>query len=437
MKPEDEQAVNQSSAARKHLAMALKFLIPVVLIAAAALYAIYMVKTSPKSQRRPPERQARLVEVVTVERADVPVTIAAMGTVIPARCVELKPQVVGKIIETDTELIPGGIFAEGRMLMKIEPDDYELAVRQRESEYVTAQSTLKLEHGNQAVAEQEYKLLEDVVSENDKEFVLRKPQLAVAQSTVQTAEARLQQAKLDLERTNITAPFNAAVKTKNVEIGAMVSPSTTVVTLTGTDEYWIDARVKLDELKWIRIPSHNGNKGSAVRVYNSAAWGEEEYRVGEVLRLCPELEEEGRMAKLLISVKDPLLLDEHEAHKRALLLDSYVRVEIEGATIESAFAIDATLKRDNDSIWIFADDGTLEIRPINVLYRDNNHVVIVDGISDGERIVKTDIAAPVNGMPLALYPEDTAEVQPRAKFELSVSKEADTPTAEPSGARTQ
>ena len=388
----------------KHRVLILRVILPLLIIIAGGLYAVYLLKTSPKSKRQPPLRQARLVEVVSIEPSDVPIKINAMGTVIAAQEVDLKSQVSGKIMELSPELIRGGIFVKNQMLMKIEPDDYELLVEQRESDVVAAETNLKLEYGNQAVAEQEYKLLEGVVSENDKELVLRKPQLISSLSSLQAAKARLQQAKIDLERTNIVAPFNSIVKNKYIDLGAMVSQSTTLVTLTGTDEYWVEVMVPVNQLKWIEVPRQNNDAGSAARIYNSSAWGNGTYRTGSVIRLSPDIETRGQMAKLLVSVKDPLSLNTKKVDNE-LLLGSYVRVEIQGETVKSAHVLDRGLLHDGDNIWLLTADNTLDIKPVDVIYRGENEVVIYDGISSSDKIITTDLAAPVEGMLLRLRTE--------------------------------
>ena len=388
----------------KHRVLILRVILPLLIIIAGGLYAVYLLKTSPKSKRQPPLRQARLVEVVSIEPSDVPIKINAMGTVIAAQEVDLKSQVSGKIMELSPELIRGGIFEKNQMLMKIEPDDYELLVEQRESDVVAAETNLKLEYGNQAVAEQEYKLLEGVVSENDKELVLRKPQLISSLSSLQAAKARLQQAKIDLERTNIVAPFNSIVKNKYIDLGAMVSQSTTLVTLTGTDEYWVEVMVPVNQLKWIEVPRQNNDAGSAARIYNSSAWGNGTYRTGSVIRLSPDIETRGQMAKLLVSVKDPLSLNTKKVDNE-LLLGSYVRVEIQGETVKSAHVLDRGLLHDGDNIWLLTADNTLDIKPVDVIYRGENEVVIYDGISSSDKIITTDLAAPVEGMLLRLRTE--------------------------------
>ncbi|MCK4512908.1 efflux RND transporter periplasmic adaptor subunit, partial [bacterium] len=85
--------------------------------------------TGPKAPRRQPQRQARLVEVTTLEVADAQVTIEALGTVKSSSDVRLQAQVGGQVIYVSPRLIPGGRFAEGDTLLRIDPREYEFAVR--------------------------------------------------------------------------------------------------------------------------------------------------------------------------------------------------------------------------------------------------------------------------------------------------------------------
>ena len=96
-----------------------KLVMPAVIVAAGVVFASHMIKNKPKSQRQRPAQLARLVEVIPVERQDVPVTIEARGLVVPAREVELKSQVAGKIIEMNPKIIPGGLLQKDQNLIRI------------------------------------------------------------------------------------------------------------------------------------------------------------------------------------------------------------------------------------------------------------------------------------------------------------------------------
>ena len=137
-----------------------------------------------------------------------------------------------------------------------------------------------------------------------------------------------------------------------------------------------------------------------MKIYNTAAWGKDAYRVGRVIRLRPDIEARGRMAKVLVCVKDPLGLK--DCSNNLLLLDSYVRAEIEGVVVKSVFMLDRSLLRNDDQVWVFAKDKSLRIQNVKVLYRGENYVLVSNGISSGDKIVTTDISAPVEGMALRL-----------------------------------
>lgn len=384
---------------RSLTALALKIVLPVVIVALAVGFYKHQMDTRPKAQRRPPEREARLVAVQTAQTTEARATIPAMGTVSPARRITLSPEVTGVITRIDPAVVPGGLVKAGQVLYEIDSRDYEAIVKQRESEVAAAQLQLKLESGSQAVAQQEYELLEEMIREEEKELVLRQPQLESARQALAAAQASLDKARLDVERCSIRAPFNAVINAKHADLGARVSPTSSLAELTGTDEFWVDVLVPVNQLGWIQVPTHNGQARSPVRIYSPAAWGSQAYREGHIIRLQSELEEQGRMARLLAAVPDPLHLQGHDSLP-PLLIGSYVRVEILGGQITGVIALPREHLRDGSRVWIMNEQNKLEIRPVEIRFRNRETVFVSEGIRDGERIVTSNLATPVEGMPL-------------------------------------
>jgi RND family efflux transporter MFP subunit len=323
-----------------------------------------------------------------------------MGTVIPAEEVTLTPQVSGQIVSLSPSVVPGGLVKTDDVLLEIDARDYEYAIQQCNQAMARAQLDLKLERGNQAVARAEYNLLDDMVSEQDRELVLREPHLKQVQAAWEASKAALAQAELNRDRCRIKAPFNGIIREKRVDRGATVSPATQLLTLTGTDAYWIEVVVRADELKWIQLPDDKDRDGSLVRVFDKSQWGSDVYREGTVIRLLPDLETDGRMARLLVCVRDPLSLNSGDLP--LLLIGSYVRVEIRGKTIPTVIPVARDHQRNGDVVWIMNSENGLEIRPVEIVFRDKLIVYVRHGLEPGERIVVTDIEAPVENMPLCL-----------------------------------
>ncbi len=407
MATEDMTVKNESDAPscgamRWSLRFLFKVVLPLACIAVAVFIAMVLIKTGKKAERKKPPQQARLVTVETVKRQTLPTTVSATGTVIAAREITLTPEVAGRITSIAAEVIPGGLIQKNQPLVGIDQRDYETIVKQQESNLANAQLALKLEEGNQAVAAQEYQMLGQIVDDSEKDLVLRKPHLAQSQANLASSQAALEKAKLDVKRCTVTAPFNAVIRDKNVDLGARVSQSSSLLSLIGTDEFWIEVKAPVDQLKWLTIPQNNGTTGSAVKIYNPSVWGDDVCRQGNVIRLLGQLEEKGRRAQLLVSVKDPLCLDCEPGALPRLLIDSYVAVEIEGKALESVIAIKRDWLHDGQYVWVMDAQGKLDIRTVQTVFRNTDIIYISSGLEDGEQVVTSDISAPVVGMQLRL-----------------------------------
>ena len=386
------------SAVWKWLGRLFRLCIAIVVIGGSATISYLWVTNPPVTQRRPRGPEAVLVEVMPIEVSRQQITVRAMGTVLPATQIQLAARVNGQIVETDSNFIPGGRFARGQKIMQIDPKDYELVIKQQTGNLVKAQSEVRQEMGQQSVAQREYELLLDTVVEEDTDLVLRQPQLATKEAAVEIAQATLDKAQLDLERTSITAPFNAVVHERKVELGSYVTPGSSLATLVGTDEFWIEVSIPVDELKWIDFPDSENDTGSPVRVFNPAAWGEGVYRSGHVKQLLPALESKGRMARVLVTVAKPL--DQEEGAEPSLLLDSFVRVEIEGLYLDDVVQVARTVLQSGDNLWIMLPDNTLDIRPVTVIWGTSDVVFVQEGLKTGDRLVVSDLATPIPGLKL-------------------------------------
>jgi multidrug efflux pump subunit AcrA (membrane-fusion protein) len=215
----------------------------VTALAVGAAVAVALIETSPDIQRKPPEREARLIEVDTVRFSSQNTVVHAMGTVVPAQEVVLQPRVAGEVLAVSHELEPGGRLQKGATLLQIDPSNYELAVRQRESDVAQAESELAIELGSQSIAKHEYELLGETIRDEDRALVLREPQLKKVKASLEMAKAALEQAQINLQRTSFKVPFNATVRSREVNLGTQVNTSTPLVTLTGSDVYWTEVTV--------------------------------------------------------------------------------------------------------------------------------------------------------------------------------------------------
>ena len=387
-------------------------LLPVAILALSLTLAAWLLGSGPTAERQPRPRQARLVEVTPVAVSSERASVAAMGVVVAAREIAIEPEVMGRVVEVSPEFAPGGRFAQGEVMLRVDPRDYELALRQRESDLARARATLQLEEGNQSIARREFEILGESIRDEDRDLVLRKPQLDSVRAEVAAAEAALAEARLHLARATVRAPFDALVRARSVELGARIAPGTPVATLVATDTYWVELALPVSQLRFVALPRATGEPGAAVRLFDASAWGAGAERTGRVVRLLGDLEPEGRMARLLVEVSDPLAMLPENAGLPTLLVGAYVRAEIEGAALDGVVALDRALLRDGDRVWVMNDQGELEIRAVEIAFRGSERVLVSAGLAAGERIVRSDLSAPVEGMPLRTG-DEPAKPEPR------------------------
>jgi multidrug efflux pump subunit AcrA (membrane-fusion protein) len=413
-----------------------------LVVAVTAAISVYWMMNRPKANRRPPKPRSVRVTVKAVSPQAETVVVSAMGTVVPAREIQLAARVGGEIIDVHPNFVPGGRFKVGGTLVQVDPKDYDLAISRREAELKKAEADveqrtgdmiqrktavtradtdLAIEMGQQEVSKREYELLAQDLGGAGKALVLREPQLQAAkascasaraalkagegavkaaQATQAAAEVALEGAKLDRVRTTVKAPFNATVKERMVNKGSQISTGSMLGSLVGADRYWVQVLVPLSQLKWVRVPGTNSDTGSTVRVYQEAVWGPGVSRSGTVERLMADLEPQGRMARLLVAIDDPLGLKLAPEMRLPLVLGTYVRVEIIGRELPNIVRLDRTALRDGSRVWVMGKDGKLEIRDVTIAWSGARHVCVSEGLNDGDKVVTSDLGAPVPGMAL-------------------------------------
>ncbi|MBU1002983.1 MAG: efflux RND transporter periplasmic adaptor subunit [Proteobacteria bacterium] len=379
--------------------------LPLLLLAVGAAAAFLLLSTKPSAGRaRTSGDGPLLVQTQAVQAEDKAVTIMVMGTVSAAREIELRSRVAGHIQELSASFTPGGLLRAGQLALSLDDIDYRLAARQAENAVARTRADLDLEMGQQRVARAQLDMLPQSSSEalDEASLALREPQLVQARADLDDAEANLAQARLDLERTRVKSPFNALVTQRSVNLGSDISTTDTLGTLVGTDEYWVEAVVPVDQLRWINF-STDKQAGSPAEIFSRSRPNP---RQGQVLHRIGALVESSRMARVLISIPDPLGLKDDD---QPLVLNEYVSVRITGPTINGVVSLPREALREGTLVWVATGD-TLDIRPVTVAWSDSDTIHITSGLTPGERVITTDIASPVQGMSLRVQGKEDENV---------------------------
>jgi RND family efflux transporter MFP subunit len=289
-------------------------------------------------------------------------------------------------------------------MLQIDPADYEAALLQRRSELLQASADLELELGRQDLAKKDYEQLEGTISSEYKTLVLREPQLNTARARVEAAQAAVRRAELDLERTRIHAPFAAHILSREANVGSQVRPGDPLGQLVGVESYWVEATVPVSDLRWIDFPQGSEIAGSDGRVRNRSGWPEGTFRSARVHSLIGALEAQTRLARVLLTVADPLAHEPESAGLPPLMVGSFVEARIEGRPIENVIRMDRDYLRQNDTVWV-NEDGQLRIREVEIAFRDQDYAYITAGLGENDLVVTTSLSTVVEGAGLRLEGE--------------------------------
>jgi len=374
----------------------------ILLTAAVITWVIY--QTEPRAKRSGAvKKTAMLVDVVKPEYGNFSPVISSTAVVKPSRRVKLAPLVSGTVIHMSGNFVPGGFVRKNEVLLKIDPADYRNILAQKKSDLSQAQAELEIELGRQKVARKDYQILAESLTDDQEALILRKPQLNSARARVKAAESAVNQAELDLLRTVIRAPFDSHILSRDVNLGSRVSRNELLGDIVGIDTYWVEATVPVSKLRWLKFPGTSVNTGSGVTIRHRTAWRENESREGNLFRLIGSLDPGTRLARVLITVKDPL--SRHRASSTPdLIIGSFVEARIQGEVIPDVVRLKREYIRKGETVWVYAD-RELKIRQVTILLKDETHAYIASGVMRDDLVVTTNLSTVVEGARLRLESE--------------------------------
>jgi len=375
----------------------------VLLLLIGFIISRYLLKTRPQAKRKAPKRMEALVKVVKVMPTAENMRIEAPGRVVAARQITLKARVSGQVIYIHPDFIPGGVIKKGEVLLQLDDTDYQLELRRKEDALALAEADLRIEEGSQMVALKEWELitsLSDDIDTSSRDLALRKPHLIKAKAKIASAKTALERARVDLARTVIKAPFNLVVRAENVDLGLQVTPVSTLATLAATDIFWAEISLPVTKLAWFDMPEKQGKGKSGksktivlLHILNQPSL------TGKIITLTPDLDKDGLMARLLVAITDPLGLQKKHP---PVLLGSFVTAEIIGRKLQNVYRIPRAALKENDLLLIADKDDRLVAKPVTVAYYGVNSVLVDSGLNPGDRLIISNLAAPINGMALKI-----------------------------------
>ena len=403
-----------------------------VVILAALIIAAVLVILRPKAERRVVEDKGRLVEVFAARSEKVQMVIEAYGTVQPREELLLVAEVRGQIVATDPTFEEGNFITRGTRLIQIDPRTYELDVQRRnvqikqaqaeikrlEQEVLNLQARIKIAKSDVALAKNEYFRLKKLIDRKvvaqstldkteqqylaslerlqalENQLALTGPQKEQLLAQRDMAKVMFETAKLDLERSAIIAPFDGWVLAKTIEVGQHVTIGQSMGKIYSTGELEIEVRIPVKDFKWLPAEINGGARIEADVIFENQ--GAQMVWNGQVTRVKAEMDNRTRTLPVVIEV-DTFSDSGENSNALRLRPGMFVTAKIKGKEVNKAFVLPRHVVYPGDRIYTVEGDR-LKIKSVDILRAFKDSVIVSQGLSDGERIIKTPLPDVTDGM---------------------------------------
>jgi RND family efflux transporter MFP subunit len=320
----------------------------------------------------------RNISVVTLQPANVPDLVEAVGTVRAAQSSDLASQMMGNIVEIRVH--EGDHVQRGQVLAVIDESQPRAAVDRATAANIAAQQQLVAADSDLALAEstlKRYQNLYEKKSVSPQEFdeVKARQQAArarrdMAQAGQGQAQAALAEARTSLDYTRIRAPFDGVIAEKKADPGTLASPGMTIFTVEDVRRYRLEATVNENDLRYVRT-------GQQVSVVIDAL--DNTGLEGKVVQIVPAADSASRSFLVKIELPTDLRLRSglfgraqfSRGERQALLIPRSAVVE--RGQLQGVFVLD--------------QNKVASLRYVTVGKSSGSDIEVLAGLQSGERLV--------------------------------------------------
>lgn len=374
-----------------------KILIPVSIIGLLLALALVIRANPPeRPQRFAPAAQEMVVNAARVRLRDYRIQLESYGSVQPRTKTTLTAQVSGQVVFVNPNIRDGGFFNKGDVLVSIDARDYEANVRIAQAVLMDARQTLADASARSELAREDWSSLGN--EGEPPELVLRLPQLEAARAGVISAEATLQKAELELERTRIVAPFAGRVLQQSADIGQIVSPNSEIAVIYATDYVEVRLPIRNRDLEYIDLPEIYRDVAPADSAVNAQIISD---LIGQtvwdarLVRTEGAIDQSARQLHVIAQIDDPF--SKSVEGRPQLKIGQYVTAILAGHTLQDALVIPNSAIYQGSYVYVVEND-VLQRRNIEIKWQNDQDAIIKNGLDDGDILVTTPLGQVTSGV---------------------------------------
>ena len=380
------------------MTLAFKIALPILfLLVAIGVFSCTFLRGAPPPPKTATEPPAIPITVLSIEREPVHFTVSSQGTVTPRIRTTIVSEVTGNIVEVAPSMESGGFFASQDVLVRVDPRNYETAVRRAQADLARARTNVQTENAMASHALSDLEKAQNLIelSDTPSDLTLRKPQLAAALAEMDHAKATLQKAEEDLERTVIRAPFEGMVLQKHSDLGQFVNTGSQLATIVSIDMAEVRLPLTIRDFHYLDIEHLSNDNAIPVSLTAETGPGVFSTWEGQIVRSEGTINETSRVIYVVAQVKRPY--EPRPPNEELMLFGTFVTAEITGRAAGNLFLVPRDLVQSDNVVWVVEDDK-LYPRAVDVVRADSKFAYVSGGLAESDKICQTSIDQLVPGM---------------------------------------
>jgi multidrug efflux system membrane fusion protein len=314
------------------------------------------------------------VTVMPVARQDVPVYLTALGTVQALNTITINPQVSGRLMSLD--FAEGKEVKKGEVLAQIDPRTFQAA-------YDQATAKKRQDQAQLATARSNYSRSNDpkysqYVSKIDQDT--QRNTVAQFEAAVASDNAAIQDAQVQLGYAKVLSPIDGLAGIRGVDPGNVVTPTSSIVTLTQLHPINVMFTLPEQNLDLVRAAATGGDPLEVTALDRTDA---HPIASGGVLKVIDN--------QIDVSTGTFRLKSEFPNTNNELWPGQFVNVRMKVRTVNGGLVIPTQAVQrgpDGDYVYVVQADNTVKMQPLTVAGEVGDSAVMVSvGLKQGDRVV--------------------------------------------------
>ncbi|MEM0928954.1 MAG: efflux RND transporter periplasmic adaptor subunit [Pseudomonadota bacterium] len=368
----------------------------IIYVGAGRLFAAETARTEPLTDTLP------LVELTEIQPVDQVFTVEEEGFLRPRAEVNVVPEVVGKVVEVADQFEPGGRFAAGDLLYRIDPTTFEADVLRAEADVASAEASLNRARSENARQQR----LADIGAASASNLDQARSDLAGAQAQVKQAEASLVSARKSLADTEVRAPFDASVIDEDIALGDYVQPGQSTATIFDVSAGEIILDLLPVDARAVRAAADEAEGLLPVVITPTGASASTAQLTGYIKRFGNSVDLVTRTVPVVVEVPNAFTGDSG----RIAYANDFMHVTMPARSNETLYATASGVIRQAQFLWLLDGDSRLTAVPATPVDREGSMVIFRSPSDlDGREAVLTALTEETEGAEVKVVTASRAE----------------------------